>query len=68
MKQKIQWQCNVNTSVTSVYYGLITWSQRNRVYAWISCGDARVQRWAVWSWIALHTPPQKWPILCRVER
>jgi len=32
--KKIQWQCNVNISVTNVYYGLITWrSQRNKAYA-----------------------------------
>jgi len=33
-KIKIQWQCNVNTSVTSVYYSLITRrSQRNKACA-----------------------------------
>jgi len=32
-KKKLQWQYNVNTSVTNAYYGLITWSQRNKACA-----------------------------------
>jgi len=44
-KEKIQCQCSVNVSVTKpVYCGLSHMnSVRNKVCAWISCGDARVQ-------------------------
>jgi len=56
-------QCRI--SVTKVYYmAWVTWSQRNKVYAWISCGDARVQFWAAWSWIAFDTVSQSLYYMC----